>query len=44
MNGAKRGTIGMDMLNDEIRVAFLKPDDAEKTIHMAQLEWELWIK
>ena len=39
LSGAKRGTIGMDVLNDEIRVAYLDPADASEAINMAQLEW-----
>lgn len=39
MNGVKRGTVGMDILNDEIRVAYLAPDHEDEAVHMAQLEW-----
>ena len=39
MSGAKRGYIGTNTLNDEMRVAYLKTEDEEEAIHMAQLEW-----
>lgn len=42
MSGIKRGVIGLDSLNDEIRIAYLKPDDEQEAVHLAQLEWAPW--
>ena len=39
MSGAKRGTIGIDVINDELRVAYSDHDGENDIIHMAQLEW-----
>ena len=39
MSGSKRGFIGINTLNDELRVAYLNTEDEEEAIHMAQLEW-----
>ena len=39
MSGAKRGTIGIDVINDELQVAYLDPNGENEAIHMAQLEW-----
>ena len=39
MSGAKRGTIRIDVINDELQVAYLDPDGEDEAIHMAQLEW-----
>lgn len=39
MSGAKRGAIGMDFVNDELRIAYLKEADEKEAIEMAQLEW-----
>lgn len=39
MSGIKRGDIGMDAINEELRVAFLDPKDEDQVINAAQLEW-----
>ena len=39
MNGTQRGDVGIDLLNDELRVAFLEADEVEKVIDLAQHEW-----
>lgn len=42
MNGTQRGDVGIDLLNDELRVAFLEADEVEKAIDLAQHEWVAW--
>lgn len=39
MGGYKRGVIGKEFVNDELRVAYLKEADEKEAIDMAQLEW-----
>ena len=39
MSGAKRGYIGINSVNDELRVAYLSDGNEDEAIHMAQLEW-----
>ncbi len=39
MNGTQRGDVGMDLLNDELRVAFLEVDEVPEAIDLAQHEW-----
>ena len=40
MSGTQRGDVGIDALNDELRVAYM--DNIEEGVDMAQLEWDSW--
>ena len=39
MSGAKRGYIGINSVNYELRVAYLSDENEDEAIHMAHLEW-----